>query len=98
MHKKFMFESRKDKALKENEQQHKQNTKTDRESALHSTQSELKATQVELDKSTAYYDKLKPTCVDSGVTYEERVQRREAEMQSLQEALNILSGTDINLS
>merc|ERR1740139_1254321 len=31
---KFMFESKKDKALKENESKHKGNTKTDKESAL----------------------------------------------------------------
>ena len=31
----------------------------------------------------AYFDKLKPTCVDSGITYEERVKRREEEIQSV---------------
>ena len=28
-----------------------------------------------------YYDKLKPSCVDAGVSYEERVARREAEIK-----------------
>merc|ERR1719378_860890 len=92
---KFMFESKKDTALKENEKKHSMEKKTDKESALHSTEEELKVTQEELDKAMAYYDKLKPSCVDSGITYEERVKRREEEIQSLSEALKILSGVGI---
>jgi len=92
---KYMQESKMDKALKENEISHKENSKVNKESDLHSTGQELKSTQEQLDKAVAYYEKLKPTCVDSGITYEERVKRREEEIQSLQEALKILAGTDI---
>jgi len=94
-YKNFMFESKKDKALKENESKHKSNTKTDKESALHSAQAELKSNQEQLAKANEYYAKLKPSCVDSGITYEERVKQREAEMQSLSEALKILQGQDL---
>merc|ERR1711957_1101746 len=52
---KFMFESKKDKAMKENESKHKSNT----------------------------------------ITYEDRVKQREAEIQSLSEALKILAGQDL---
>merc|ERR1719159_1319169 len=94
-YKTFMFESKKDKALKENEIKLKSGTKTDKESALQQANEDLKVTQEQLDKAIAYYEKLKPTCVDSGITYEERVKRREEEIQSLQEALKILQGTDL---
>jgi len=92
---KFAFESKKDKALKQNESEHKSNRVTDKESALHSAQEELKSTQEQLQAANDYYEKLKPSCVDSGINYEERVRLREEEMQSLQEALKILTGQDL---
>jgi outer membrane murein-binding lipoprotein Lpp len=94
-YKEFMFESKKNKALKENEIKLKSETKTDKESQLQQAQEDLKITQQQLNEALAYYDKLKPQCVDSGITYEERVKRREEEIQALQEALKILSGTDL---
>jgi len=56
---------------------------------------DLEGTQKELDAALAYFDKLKPSCVDAGVSYEGRVTRRKEEIQSLQEALRILNGEDI---
>ena len=35
------------------------------------------------------------SCVDAGVSYEDRVGRRKEEIESLQEALRILNGEDI---
>jgi len=94
-YKTFMFESKKDKALKEGEIKLKSGTKTDKESALQQANEDLKTTNEQLSKALEYYEKLKPTCVDSGITYEERVKRREEEIVSLQEALKILAGTDL---
>jgi hypothetical protein len=94
-YKTFMFESKKDKALKEGEIKLKSGTKTDKESALQQANEDLKVTNEQLNKALEYYEKLKPTCVDSGITYEERVKRREEEIVSLQEALKILAGTDL---
>merc|ERR1719335_636275 len=81
----FMFESKKDKALKETEKGHKEQKKVDQESALHSAKEELKVEQEELDAASSYYEKLKPSCVDLGIKYEDRVKQREAEIQSLSE-------------
>eukprot|EP00746_Dinoflagellata_sp_MGD_P161180 gnl/MRDRNA2_/MRDRNA2_88229_c0_seq1.p1 gnl/MRDRNA2_/MRDRNA2_88229_c0~~gnl/MRDRNA2_/MRDRNA2_88229_c0_seq1.p1 ORF type:complete len:689 (-),score=206.35 gnl/MRDRNA2_/MRDRNA2_88229_c0_seq1:46-1953(-) len=92
---KFMFDSKKDMALKEQEIGQKQEKTTSQESALQAAKREYTTTQEELDAAMAYYEKLKPQCVDSGITYEERVKRREQEIQSLKEALQILSGESI---
>merc|ERR1719382_2057520 len=56
---------------------------------------ELALTQDELDKALEYYSKLKADCLDTGLSYKERVKAREEEIQSLQEALRILQGEDI---
>jgi len=42
-----------------------------------------------------FYEKLRPSCVFTGQTYEERVQRRKEEIEALHEALRILNGDDI---
>jgi len=94
-YKEFMFESKKDKALKQNESEHKAQSKVNKESALHTAEEELKTNQEQLNAANKYYEKLKPDCVDSGINYEERVKLREEEMQSLSEALKILQGQDL---
>jgi len=91
----FMTDSKVDKAQKQKDIEHKEAKKQDEKQALTTTISDLEGTQKELDAALAYFDKLKPSCVDSGVSYEDRVTRRKEEIQSLQEALRILNGEDI---
>merc|ERR1719194_268805 len=79
----FMTDSEVDKAQKTKDVEHKT--------------ADLEGTQKELDAALAYFDKLKPSCVDAGVSYDDRVARREEEIQSLKEALNILNGKDIGV-
>jgi len=93
---KFNLESKKDKTLKTGEIKHKSSKKSESEDALAKTEEELKLTQSQLDKATEYYEKLKPTCVDTGPSYSEKKKRQEQEIQSLQEALKILKGTDLS--
>jgi len=91
----FMTDSKVDKAQKTTDSEHKTAKKQDQEQALTTKSSDLEGTQKELDASLAYYEKLKPSCVDSGVSYDDRVGRRKEEIESLQEALKILNGEDI---
>jgi cell division septum initiation protein DivIVA len=91
----FMTESKVDKAKKTEDIEHKTAKKQDEEQALTVKKEDLEGTQKELDAALAYFDKLKPSCVDAGVSYEDRVARRKEEIESLQEALRILNGEDI---
>merc|ERR1719482_1428636 len=91
----FMTDSKVDKAQKSKDTEHKTAKKQDQEQALTVKSSDLEGTQKELDAALAYYDKLKPSCVDAGVSYDDRVNRRKEDIQSLQEALRILNGEDI---
>jgi len=91
----FMTESKVDKQKKSTDIEHKTAKKQDQEQALTTKKEDLEGTQKELDAALAYFDKLKPSCVDSGVSYEDRVARRKEEIESLQEALKILNGEDI---
>ena len=94
-HDEFIKTSAVDKAQKTTSIEHKTAKKQNSEQALEEKKGDLEGTQKELDAALAYYDKLKPSCIDAGTSYEDRVQRREAEIQSLQEALRILNGEDI---
>merc|ERR1711976_666567 len=91
----FMTDSKVDKSEKSTDIEHKTAKKQDEEQALTVKREDLEGTQKELDAALAYFDKLKPSCVDSGVSYEDRVARRKEEIESLQEALKILNGEDI---
>jgi len=86
----FMNESNEDVAVKETEIEHKSNKKDTCTETIAGLNKTLKLTQTELDKALDYYDKLNAECVDTKVSYEERVQMREEEIQSLQEALKVL--------
>merc|ERR1712048_728405 len=92
---KFMTDSEVDKSEKSTDLDNKAAKKQDEEQSLEQKRSDLDGTQKELDAALAYFDKLKPTCVDAGVSYEDRVARRKEEIESLQEALKILNGEDL---
>merc|ERR1711972_478198 len=91
----FMTDSKVDVEAKTTEIEHKTAKKQDQNQALTTKRSDLEGTQKELDAALAYFDKLKPSCVDAGVSYDARVARRKEEIESLQEALRILNGEDL---
>mmetsp|Transcript_112119 Transcript_112119/g.205772 ORF Transcript_112119/g.205772 Transcript_112119/m.205772 type:complete len:677 (+) Transcript_112119:71-2101(+) len=91
----FMEDSRIDKAAKSTDITNKTAKKTDETQALAVKSKDLEGTQKELTAAIAYFDKLKPSCIDAGVVYDDRVARRKEEIESLQEALKILNGEDL---
>mmetsp|Transcript_39419 Transcript_39419/g.73199 ORF Transcript_39419/g.73199 Transcript_39419/m.73199 type:complete len:543 (+) Transcript_39419:2-1630(+) len=91
----FMTDSKEDKASKETTIEHKTAKKQDQNQAKTVTEKDLDGTQKELDAALDYYDKLKPSCITVGVSYDDRVSRRKEEIASLQEALRILEGESI---
>jgi len=91
----FMTDSKVDKESKSTDIEHKTGKKQDETQALTVKRQDIEGTQKELDAALAYFDKLKPSCVDAGVSYDDRVGRRKDEIESLQEALRILNGEDL---
>lgn len=93
-YKQFAAEAKKTKATKNKQVDMNNADKTKAEKDVQSATKDLKGTQDELLAADRYHEKLVPQCVDQGMTWDERVKAREAEVQSLQEALKILGGDD----
>merc|ERR1719240_2459066 len=93
----FMKESEINKTKLEKDLEYKTAKKQDQSEALLKAKVDLEGTQKELTAAIAYYDKLKPACVEDEISYEERVARRKEEIESLQEALKILNGADVDI-
>jgi len=68
----FMTDSSNDKSRKTADMEHKSKKKESKNSTLTMTKEDLVLEQEQLDKALAYYDKLKPSCVDAGVDFEDR--------------------------
>jgi len=89
----FMIDAKKTKAVKSKNIEMFSADKVAAESKLQTDTKDIKATQDELLAAERYFDKLKPQCIDEGVSYEDRVAAREAEIASLKQALEILSSS-----
>ena len=70
-----MTDSKVDHAAKSKDIEHKTAKKQDEEQALVTKKGDLEGNQKELDAALAYFDKLKPSCISTGVSYEDCVQR-----------------------
>lgn len=89
---KFMADSSESKAVKTADMKHRENERTSKQVAHGELKKNLRIIHEELDAALQYYEKLKPSCENPGPSYEERKATREKEIQSLKEALEILSG------
>merc|ERR1719313_1424224 len=65
---------------------------TAKERELTATEKDLKGAQEELQAAQDYFDKLKPDCIEEGLSFEERAKMRQEEIDSLKEAYDILDG------
>lgn len=93
---KFLEDSRVEKAQKEVDVKHKNgivDRQTERKTAAGK---DLRTAQKQLDASMDYFEHLKPTCINTDMSHEERMRRRDEEIQSLKEALRILNGEEVS--
>jgi len=91
----FKADASQDKAVKTTDQKHKTAEKSTKESDKATALKDLRITQEELHAAMEYYEKLKPDCEVKVMSYAEKKAAREAEIESLKEALEILSGDNI---
>jgi len=91
---KFMTESSKSLVEKKMAEEMKTNQKDDAIDELESADTDLRAQTDILKIAIKELLELKPTCVDTGMSYEERVARREDEIESLKKALCVLNASE----
>jgi chromosome segregation ATPase len=87
----FMTDSQADKEAKHKVEVKTKLDKDQTEFEKSQTQKDLVAMEEELAKANEYYEYLKPSCLEVKVSYEERVAARKAELESLNEAYDILA-------
>lgn len=90
-----MDKNAKSKSAKEEESKTKEKEQLEKSEDLSTTNDDLESAQSQLDAALDYFDKLKPSCVNQATPYKDRVQRREEEVASLKEALEILNGEGV---
>jgi len=87
----FSNDSQLNKAVMSKDVQMKTDAKQQADSNAATDKNDLDSAQSQLDAAMKYYEQLKPSCVDAGLSYSDRVAARNEEVQSLKEALKILT-------
>jgi len=88
----FMSDARVSKATAKTDMEHKNREKQSTEQSVMDSTNDLSSAQKELSAANNYYEKLRPSCLNTGLGYEEKIARRKEEITSLKEALQILGG------
>jgi len=91
----FMVDSKQSKATKVRKNEMNEADRAATEAKVQEETVDLKSTQDQLLAAERYYDRLVPQCIDRGMTWEQRVAARQAEVDSLKQALAILSSSDV---
>mmetsp|Transcript_8382 Transcript_8382/g.24077 ORF Transcript_8382/g.24077 Transcript_8382/m.24077 type:complete len:681 (-) Transcript_8382:90-2132(-) len=86
----FMEESTTSKKQKHEEEVKLRLEKDQAEFEMSRTEKNLRATEEELAKANKYFEYLKPSCLEVHVNWEERVAKRNEEIEALKQAWNIL--------
>eukprot|EP00933_Yihiella_yeosuensis_P051217 TRINITY_DN4908_c0_g1_i1.p1 TRINITY_DN4908_c0_g1~~TRINITY_DN4908_c0_g1_i1.p1 ORF type:complete len:683 (+),score=229.75 TRINITY_DN4908_c0_g1_i1:104-2152(+) len=86
----FMEDSRVDKAKKTKDVEHKGAKKSEKQQLATQLEQDLLAVQKEYDAAMFYYDKLKPQCINTEASYEEKQEQRKKEIEDLTAALELL--------
>lgn len=89
-HKEYMNTSETTKQTKTAEMQNAEIDRTKAQEDLTNTNADLEASNEQLTAKKEEWSELKKQCLATGVSYEERNKKRQEEIQSLQEALQIL--------
>jgi len=87
----FSNDSQLNKATMSKDVEMKTASKQQADSDAATNKNDLDSAQSQLDAAMKYYEQLKPSCVDAGLSYDDRVAARNEEVQSLKEALKILT-------
>jgi uncharacterized protein YoxC len=91
----FMNEAKKDIAVKTRKTEMNAQDKVSTQTRLNDDVADLKFTQDKLLAADRYYETLVPQCLDKGMTFGERAKARKEEIESLKQALEILSSEDV---
>jgi len=89
-HLEFMTETGKSLAEKETAEGQKKKQKSDASTKLTDTKDDLGSEMATITSSIKELLQLKPVCMDTGMSYEERVSRRQDEIEALKQALCVL--------
>jgi len=92
----FMTESKASKLAKHNAEFKLKLEKDQSEFEKSQVEKDLALVSTELEKANAYYEELKPACLQVHVSYEERVARRKEEIEALKEAYKILDSKTVS--
>merc|ERR1719263_2184400 len=92
---KLMHESAVRKATLKKDLEYKSVEKQKLEGDIQRSGADLAGFKEELAAVLQYIEKLKPSCTNAGPSHEERKERRQKEIESLQEALQILNNEGV---
>jgi len=92
----FMSDSAQTKASLDVDLKHAKTNKLANEGELSTAKEELETAQKTLDSALASFEKLKPPCMAEPMSYAERKARRKDEIESLKQALELLSADNLS--